>query len=397
VQQTHVWARLRATISAAGTNVHDGFLYGHPIRVPKAATEGPTCDWRATARAALACRWVSTGSDTTVQPGSRGGLPLSWRLLAGALGVVAIAVVAALLLGGGGHSTPAGAAKVSVAQGSGKAARPSAGGKSGGVEKLGSSGRSVHAARPGTANTSPGAGAARSPTGAHAKSSAIPSATGGGSPAAASKGVAVAEVRDPEESKSFPLPASVHHARASTPSVAAEAAVAPGAASDSEIRKELGEEEKAKAQEQAAQRRVLTPVAGGFSVGGNGTIPIPTDVPEAVQRVVAGGNAIADFPYIWGGGHASFVANGYDCSGSVSYALAAGGLLSAPLVSGDLAHWGEPGPGRWITIYANDGHTFMDVDGVWFDTAGRSGPYASRWLVSQPSLEGYAVRHPPGL
>ncbi len=179
--------------------------------------------------------------------------------------------------------------------------------------------------------------------------------------------------------------------------MAAEAAVAPGAASDAEIRKELGEEEKAKAQEQAAQRRVLTPVAGGFSVGGNGTIPIPTDVPEAVQRVIAGGNAIADFPYIWGGGHASFIANGYDCSGSVSYALAAGGLLNAPLVSGDLASWGEPGPGRWITIYANAGHTFMDVDGVWFDTAGRSGPYASRWLVAQPSLEGYAVRHPPGL
>jgi cell wall-associated NlpC family hydrolase len=204
-------------------------------------------------------------------------------------------------------------------------------------------------------------------------------------------------VRDPEESKSFPLPASTHYRAASTPSVAAEAAVAPGAASNAEIRKELGEEERAKAEEQAAARHVLTPVAGGFSVGGNGTIPIPADVPEAVQRVVAGGNAIADFPYIWGGGHASFVANGYDCSGSVSYALAAGGLLSAPLVSGDLAHWGEPGPGRWITIYANAGHTFMDVDGWWFDTAGRSGPYASRWLVSQPSLEGYAVRHPPGL
>jgi hypothetical protein len=112
--------------------------------------------------------------------------------------------------------------------------------------------------------------------------------------------------------------------------------------------------------------------------------------------VIAGGNAIADFPYIWGGGHASFIANGYDCSGSVSYALAAGGLLSAPLVSGDLATWGAPGPGRWITIYANAGHTFMNVDGVWFDTAGRSGPYASRWLVATPPLEGYAVRHPPG-
>jgi cell wall-associated NlpC family hydrolase len=209
--------------------------------------------------------------------------------------------------------------------------------------------------------------------------------------------IEVAEVRDPEEAKSFPLPASTQHRSASTPSVAGEAAVAAGAPSDAEIKRELNEMHAVERAAAQTQRRELTPVAGGESVGGNGTIPIPSGVPEAVQRVIAGGNAIADFPYIWGGGHASFVANGYDCSGSVSYALAAGGLLSAPLVSGDLASWGEPGPGRWITIYANAGHTFMDVDGIWFDTAGRSGPYASRWLVATPSLEGYAVRHPPGL
>jgi cell wall-associated NlpC family hydrolase len=209
--------------------------------------------------------------------------------------------------------------------------------------------------------------------------------------------VEVAEVRDPEEAKSFPLPASVNHRSASSPSIAAEAAVAPGAPSDAEVKRELNEMHAVERAAAQTQRRELTPVAGGESVGGNGTIPIPSGVPEAVQRVVAGGNAIADFPYIWGGGHASFIANGYDCSGSVSYALAAGGLLSAPLVSGDLATWGEPGPGRWITIYANDGHTFMDVDGMWFDTAGRSGPYASRWLVATPPLEGYAVRHPQGL
>jgi cell wall-associated NlpC family hydrolase len=219
---------------------------------------------------------------------------------------------------------------------------------------------------------------------------------GAGATGGAGGGVAH-EVADPEEAKSFPVPASVHHRSASSPSVAGEAAVAAGAPSDAEVRRELGEEEQAKAQERAAQKRALAPVAGGSSVGRNGTIPIPTNVPEAVQRVIAGGNAIADFPYIWGGGHASFIANGYDCSGSVSYALAAGGLLSAPLVSGDLANWGEPGPGRWITIYATAGHTFMEVDGVWFDTAGRSGPYASRWLVSTPPLAGYAVRHPPGL
>jgi cell wall-associated NlpC family hydrolase len=209
--------------------------------------------------------------------------------------------------------------------------------------------------------------------------------------------VQVAEVADPEEAKSFPLPASVHHQSASSPNVAGEAAVAAGAPSDAEVKRELNEMHAVERTAAQTQRQELTPVAGGESVGGNGTIPIPSGVPEAVQRVVAGGNAIADFPYIWGGGHASFIANGYDCSGSVSYALAAGGLLSAPLVSGDLAHWGEPGPGRWITIYANPGHTFMDVDGMWFDTAGRSGPYASRWLVATPPLEGYAVRHPQGL
>jgi cell wall-associated NlpC family hydrolase len=347
---------------------------------------------------------VSIGSDTTVKPGSRGALALSWRLLAAAIAVVAIAVVAALLLSGGGRYAHAGAAKTSVAQTGAHSGAVGAG--SGASSDPRRAGSARQAARAGSAGSTDrggaGTGAARTGhagLGDGAKSGAIPSATGGGVAGTAAGGLAkgaVAEVRDPEESKSFPLPASTHHAAASTPSVAGEAAVAPGAASDAEIRKELGEEEKAKTEEQAAQRRVLTPVAGGFSVGGNGTIPIPTDVPETVQRVIAGGNAIADFPYIWGGGHASFVANGYDCSGSVSYALAAGGLLSAPLVSGDLATWGEPGPGRWITIYANAGHTFMDVDGVWFDTAGRSGPYASRWLVAQPSLEGYAVRHPPG-
>ncbi len=231
-------------------------------------------------------------------------------------------------------------------------------------------------------------------------------ATGSGRPAGSSAlgrtsshsaaGASSAEVRDPEEAHSFPVSASVHHRAAITPSVAGEQVVAAGAASDAEIRRELSKEEQAKAGERKALRDLLIPAAGGFSVGGDGTIPIPSGVPEAVQRVVAGGNAIADFPYIWGGGHASFIADGYDCSGSVSYALAAGGLLSEPLVSGDLAKWGDPGPGRWITIYANAGHTFMNVDGFWFDTAGRSGPYASRWLVSTPPLAGYAVRHPPG-
>jgi cell wall-associated NlpC family hydrolase len=261
------------------------------------------------------------------------------------------------------------------------------------------SGTTGSAGNPGSSGTARSGGAADPPDPPGDTTSG--GASKGGAAAASGAGASgvVQEVADPEEAKSFPLPAASvdRHRSAGSPSAAGEAAVAAGAPSDAEVRKELGEEEHVKAEERAAQERALTPVAGGSSVGGNGAIPIPADVPEVVQRVIAGGNAIADFPYIWGGGHASFVANGYDCSGSVSYALAAGGLLSAPLVSGELANWGEPGPGRWITIYANAGHTFMDVDGVWFDTAGRSGPYASRWLVSTPSLAGYAVRHPPGL
>jgi cell wall-associated NlpC family hydrolase len=308
--------------------------------------------------------------------GSR-GLPLSRGVLYAAAALVAIVAAAALLLGGGdggGHSTSASAGKVSTVAVKSAWIAPA-----------------THAH--GAAQHS-GGGAATASAGS--KGTATGSRSASGHAVAGGKTVAVAEIRDPEEAKSFPLPASTQHKNASTPEVAGEVVPAAGAASDSQIRKELGEEQHAKAQERAAQQRNLTPVAGGFSVGGNGTIPIPHGVPEAVQRVIAGGNAIADFPYIWGGGHASFVANGYDCSGSVSYALAAGGLLNAPLVSGELASWGAPGPGRWITIYANDGHTFMDVDGMWFDTAGRSGPYASRWLVSTPPLAGYAVRHPPG-
>ena len=319
-----------------------------------------------------------------------GGLPRARNIVA-VLAAVAILAAVVALMHGGGHSAP-----MRATAGAGASSRtgplastPAKIGAHPG--KLGATAgkQPTYAGTHSTPATSVGSAGAR---GAPTSSKTTGSATGAGSSGA----VAVAEVRDPEESKSFPLPASVHHRSASSPSVAGEAAVAPGAASDAQIRKELGEEQQAEAQARAAQQQVLTPVAGGFSVGGNGTIPIPSGIPEAVQRVIAGGNAIADFPYIWGGGHGSFIANGYDCSGSVSYALAAGGLLSAPLVSGDLASWGEPGPGRWITIYANAGHTFMDVDGMWFDTAGRSGPYASRWLVSTPSLAGYAVRHPAG-
>ena len=223
---------------------------------------------------------------------------------------------------------------------------------------------------------------------AGAKSGATPSAAGRAN---------VAEVADPEEAKSFPSPVSVHHKAASTPSKASEQVVAAGAPSNAEVEHELAQMQAVERSAKAQQKLELTPVAGGNSVGGNGTIPIPANVPEVVQRVIAGANAITDFPYVFGGGHGSFVDNAYDCSGSVSYALAAGGLLSAPETSGELESWGVPGPGRYITVYAAAGHTYMYVDGVLYDTAGRSGPYASRWQVSPTDNSGYVVRHWPGL
>lgn len=173
--------------------------------------------------------------------------------------------------------------------------------------------------------------------------------------------------------------------------------VAAGASSDAEVRKELAEiQASERAAAQTDEAHVAT-VPGGNSIGGNGTIPIPTNVPEVIQKVIAGANEIADFPYVYGGGHASFVDSAYDCSGSVSYALAAGGLLAAPETSGELESWGAPGPGRYITVYANAGHTYMYVNGILYDTAGRSGVYASRWQVGSVDNSGYVVRHWPDL
>jgi cell wall-associated NlpC family hydrolase len=227
---------------------------------------------------------------------------------------------------------------------------------------------------------------------------ATTAASSGASPVGAASGPGVArEVADPEEASSFPAPASVHHEAAAAPATAGREIVAAGAPSDAEVRAELAQMHAAEHTAQKAQQLQLTPVSGGESIGGNGAIPIPSGVPEVVQKVVAGANAIADFPYVFGGGHGSFVDSAYDCSGSVSYALAAGGMLTAPETSGALESWGAPGPGRYITVYANAGHTYMYVNGVLYDTAGRSGVYASRWQVASVDNAGFVARHWPGL
>jgi len=233
----------------------------------------------------------------------------------------------------------------------------------------------------------------------HGHTATKPASTGAGIQSGTTVGSAHAttkEVADPLESESYPAPASTHHAAAAAPVKAGEAIVAAGAPSDAEVKAELAQMQAVEASAKKASQTRLTPVPGGESIGGNGTIPIPTGVPEVIQKVVAGANEIADFPYVYGGGHASFIDNAYDCSGSVSYALAAGGLLSRPETSGELESWGAPGPGRYLTVYANAGHTYMYVDGILYDTAGRSGVYASRWQVTGTDNSGYVARHWPG-
>jgi peptidoglycan hydrolase CwlO-like protein len=135
---------------------------------------------------------------------------------------------------------------------------------------------------------------------------------------------------------------------------------------------------------------------GGIAVDTHGMVQPPPGAPPAVAQVIAAGNAIATLPYVYGGGHASFHANGYDCSGSVSYALAAAGLVSSPMVSGGFETWGDPGPGRWITVYANAGHVWMEVAGWRFDTVALA-EGGTRWAQGGGEYGGFVVRHPPGL
>ncbi|MFZ1154268.1 MAG: peptidoglycan-binding protein [Solirubrobacteraceae bacterium] len=117
---------------------------------------------------------------------------------------------------------------------------------------------------------------------------------------------------------------------------------------------------------------------------------------SVVQHVIAAADEIATRPYVFGGGHGSFQSTGYDCSGSVSYALHGGGLLSSPEDSSALEAYGDPGPGSHITIYANAEHAWMVIDGRRFDTVAQQ-ETGTRWSDSMTSTAGYIVRHPPGL
>ena len=131
-------------------------------------------------------------------------------------------------------------------------------------------------------------------------------------------------------------------------------------------------------------------------IGPDGLAIAPASAPDPVKAIIAAGNQIASKPYKYGGGHGKWDDSGYDCSGSVSYALHGAGLLDQALASGDLESWGDAGPGQWVTIYAKASHAYMVVAGIRFDTSGRT-KNNTRWQADMRSSAGYVARHPAGL
>ncbi len=148
-------------------------------------------------------------------------------------------------------------------------------------------------------------------------------------------------------------------------------------------------------------RKLAQAIAGKAQLQPDGTALAPADAPEPIRNAINAANRIRTKPYVWGGGHGAWEAKGYDCSGAVSYVLHAAGLLSSPMTSGALRHWGYAGMGQWIAVYANKSHAWMTVAGLRFDTssAGESWNQGSgpRWRASMRSGAGYAVRFSPGL
>ena len=142
-----------------------------------------------------------------------------------------------------------------------------------------------------------------------------------------------------------------------------------------------------------------SPEADATIVGGV-AVPAP-NTPQAIVTMLDAANRIAFDPYIYGGGHASFDAAGYDCSGTVSYVLHAGNLLATPLDSEQFLQYGLPGKGKWITIYTNGPtHAYMEIAGVWFDTAAQTALNGDdRWSltrIAEPGYGNFVARHPSG-
>lgn len=168
---------------------------------------------------------------------------------------------------------------------------------------------------------------------------------------------------------------------------------ANGAPSDAEVAAELKQAFKG--------RKGRGDVVDAATVGGDGLATIPLTAPPKLRAMIVAGNQVARKPYVYGGGHGGgpegvFTDSAYDCSGSISYALASAGFIKSPLASGGLAEFGKPGPGKWVSIYADAGHAFMVVAGLRFDTSGRI-KRDTRWQADGRGAGGMTVRHPPGL
>jgi hypothetical protein len=148
----------------------------------------------------------------------------------------------------------------------------------------------------------------------------------------------------------------------------------------------------------ATSPQLLVPGSLGRYV--NGLAAAPMSAPASVQQVIWAGNQIIGLPYIYGGGHASFASPGYDCSGTVSFALHGASLLATPEDSSEFMVWGSHGAGRWITTFSNPGHAYMDVAGLRLDTSAADDPsnqQGPRWRPLRPGNGGFTIRHPLGL
>jgi cell wall-associated NlpC family hydrolase len=190
------------------------------------------------------------------------------------------------------------------------------------------------------------------------------------------------------ETQATPPPAA-----AATPAApSTDDGTAAGAPSDAQVQADL---EKAYGGKGGADLDQAAIGAGGLAI-------IPDTAPRKLVALMHAANDVARKPYVYGGGHGRnageiWADSAYDCSGSVSYALAAAGYLKGPETSGTLMSFGKPGPGRWVTIYANGGHAFMVVAGLRFDTSGRQ-VTGTRWQDAKArSYAGFTVRHPIGL
>jgi len=155
----------------------------------------------------------------------------------------------------------------------------------------------------------------------------------------------------------------------------------------------------ATALKEAAQSEDSTqeaPATGEATLDSDGMAIAPADAPAEVKAAIEAGNEIAKAPYKYGGGHGRQMRDsGYDCSGSISYALRKAGLMKSSMPSGAMARWGSAGRGDWITVYANSGHAYMTIAGLRFDTSARKRG-GNRWTTQPRSPRGYVARHPEG-